>query len=146
MQHLLAAGIAALGLLAGPVVAQELPFAVQEPVEELVELDTVVVYGGYAIPRMWKVSKDDHVMWVLGTGVPPPAGVKWTTTQVEVHVAESQLVLYPGLANVDPDIGFFNVIGLVPAAFKAAKNPDGKKLKDVVPADPYRPCAVLRST
>jgi hypothetical protein len=145
MRHLLAAGIAAMGLLAGPIEAQELPFAVQEPVETLDELDTVVVYGGYAIPKMWKVSKGDHVMWVLGTGVPPPAGVNWRTTHVEAHVAESQLVLYPGWSTVDPDVGFFNVIALVPAAFKAAKNPDGKKLKDVLPADTYARWRVLKT-
>jgi hypothetical protein len=145
MQHLLAAGIAALGLLAGPIAAQELPFAVQEPVEKPDELDTVVVYGGFATPKMWKVTKGDHVMWVLGTGVPPPAGVKWRTTQLDAHVAESQLVLYPGWANIDPDVGFFKVIALVPAAFKAAKNPDGKKLKDVLPADTYARWRVLKT-
>jgi hypothetical protein len=146
MKKQLTAGIAAFCLFSGlPLMAQESLLFPQEPDEQLVELEPIVIVGGYATPKIWKVSKGDHVLWVLGTGVPPPAGVRWRTTEVEAHVAESQLVLYPGWSTVDPDIGFFKVIALVPAAFKAAKNPDGKKLKDVLPADTYARWRVLKT-
>src|SRR5687768_1077919 len=35
-------------------------------------LDTVVVSGKQPGPGLWKVSNDDHVMWVLGTISPLP--------------------------------------------------------------------------
>ena len=40
-----------LGVLAGGVAE-----------EDLDELDPVVIVGGFATPKMWKVSKGDHVL------------------------------------------------------------------------------------
>jgi hypothetical protein len=135
-----ATGIALLALLAG------LPLMAQEPAEKLDELETIVVYGGYAMPPMWKVSKGDHVMWVLGDAA-APAGTQWRFEQVEARVAESQLVMYPGSAH--PDIGFFTVVGmltLLPAAYKAqTKIPGNKTLKDVLPPEVYARWRVLKA-
>jgi hypothetical protein len=86
------------------------------------------------------------VMWVLGNAT-APAGAKWRFEPVEAHIAESQLVLYPG--QLDHDIGFFRTIGLialVPSAFKAAKNPGKKTLKDVLPPEVYARWRVLKTT
>lgn len=112
---------------------------------KLDELEPVVIVGGFATPKMWKVSKGDHVMWVLG-GESIPAGVRWQFEQVDARIAESQLVLYPGLATTDVDVGFFRMVTLVPTAFKTAKNPDGKTLKDVLPPDLYARWRVLKTT
>jgi hypothetical protein len=112
--------------------------------EKLEELEPVVVVGGFATPRMWKVSKGDHAMWVLG-GEAIPAGVQWRFDQVDARIAESQLVLYPGRAGADLDVGFFRIVTLVPTAFKAAKNPKGKTLKDVLPQDLYARWRVLKT-
>ncbi len=143
MNRLVAA--AALVLLAGPVLAQEAP---EEPdgMDALDELETIVIIGGYSAPKMWKVSSGDHVMWVLGNPGPAPQGVKWRPEQVEARVAESQLVLYPGWVNAGLDIGLFKAITLIPAAFKAAKNPDNKKLKDVLSPETYVRWRVLKTT
>ncbi|MEO6078764.1 MAG: TraB/GumN family protein [Steroidobacteraceae bacterium] len=113
--------------------------------EKLDELEPVVIVGGFATPKMWKVSKGDHVLWVLGGEAIPP-GVQWRFEQVDARIAESQLVLYPGLATVDMDVGFFRIVTLVPTAFKTAKIPDGKTLKDVLPPDLYARWRVLKTT
>ncbi|HTQ36704.1 MAG TPA: TraB/GumN family protein [Steroidobacteraceae bacterium] len=129
-----------------PLMAQEPPVAAPAPAENPDELDPIVIYGGYATPKMWKISKGDHVMWVLGDTL-APAGTTWRFGRVEAHVAESQLVIYPGDAR--PDIGFFNGIGLLtllPAAYKAmTKIPDNKTLKDVLPPEVYERWRVLRT-
>ncbi len=140
MQKQLAAGLAAFGLLSGIAWAEEAP----EQQQKLDELETVVVTG-VPVPRLWKVSKGDHVMWVAGNAW-LSAGRTWRSDQVDAHVAESQLVLYPGQVNARPDIGLLKAITLLPAAFKAAKNPDGKTLKDVLPAETYARWRVLKTT
>jgi hypothetical protein len=145
----LAALLAVCCLFAGlPLRAQELPFLVPVPAEQQLdeELETIVINGGLATPQMWKVSKGDHVLWMLGDA-PAPAGAQWRFDQVEARLAESQLLLYPG--SVDVDIGFFKVIGLatqLPLAYKSmTKNPGDKTLKDVLPPDVYERWRVLKT-
>ena len=140
-------GIIACCLLAGMPLMAQVPFLpAQESAEQKpVELEPIVIYGGVATPKMWKVSKGDHVLWVLANAT-APAGAKWRFDPVEAHIAESQLVLYPG--QLDHDIGFFKTIGLitlVPSALKAAKNPDKKTLKDVLPPQVYARWRVLKT-
>jgi hypothetical protein len=140
--------MAALAVLTGPVIAQE-PAEETEAFDELEaldELEVVVIVGGFATPRMWKVSRGDHVMWVLGNSGSAPAGVKWRSEQLEARVAQSKVVMYPGWVNTGPDIGVLKAITLLPAAFKAAKNPDGKKLKAVLPPETYARWRVLKTT
>lgn len=129
-----------------PLGAQELPFIAPAPEEQLPELETVVVYGGLATPQMWKVSKDDHVLWLLGDA-PAPAGSQWRFDQVEARLAESRLVMYPG--RVDVDVGFFRVVGLLTMARSAymaiTRNPDGKTLEDVLPPEVYERWRALKT-
>jgi len=121
------------------------PALVDEPAQEILdELETVVIVGGLATPKMWRVTKDDHVMWVLGlSGV--PAGARWRTEEMEARIAASQLVLYPGYASAQPDIGVLKLVTLLPTAFKAAKNPDKQTLEDVLPPDTYARWRVLKT-
>ncbi len=146
MHKQLAAGLAAFALLSGIARAQEAPqqTEAQQEREELEELETVVVTGE-PVPRLWKVSKGDHVLWVTNNAV-LAAGRKWRTDVVDARVAESQLVIYPGRAYAAPDVGLLKGITLLPAAFRAAKNPDRKTLKDVLPAETYARWRVLKTT
>ena len=83
---------------------------------------------------MWKVSKGDHVLWILTTVYPLPKKMMWESKQVDDVIAQSQEVM----SNVvgDPEIGFFHKLTLLPSLMSAEKNPDGKTLKDVLsPAD-----------
>ncbi len=101
------------------------------------DLDTIVVSGRYAGPGLWKVRSGDRVMWILGTQSPLPKRMEWDSTQVERRVSEAQEVLMPPTVNVDADVGFFRGLTLLPSLFKARKNPDGKTLRDVLPATQY---------
>jgi hypothetical protein len=138
MQKQLAAAIAALSLLSAEMPAAELV------AEKLDELETVLIVGEQPGPGLWKVSKGDHVMWVLAMHQPLPRGMTWRSHRVEARIAESQEVLYSGGVNIDAGIGLLKGITLIPAALKASKIPDKKTLKDVLPADTYGKWTALR--
>ena len=101
------------------------------------EMETVLVTGEQPGPGLWKVSRDGHVMWVFGTIFEVPDTIAWRTKELEARIAESQEVLYPGWPDVRLDVSVFQALTMVPLAFKAAKNPEGAKLKDALSAEDY---------
>jgi hypothetical protein len=105
----------------------------------------VVVSGTLPGPGLWKVAKDGHVMWVLGTQSPLPKHMQWHSKQVEDALAASQEVIYPPSRGISVDGGgFFRSLLLLPKVYGARKNPDGKTLHDVLPADLYARWLPLR--
>ncbi|MGH8085326.1 MAG: TraB/GumN family protein [Lysobacter sp.] len=99
-------------------------------------MNAVVVSGRQPGPGLWKVvSNDGHALWVLGTVEPLPRELQWQSTEVEAVIAQADEVLSaPGIA-VYWDLGFFSSLALLPSALRVRRNPDGKKLEDVLPAD-----------
>jgi uncharacterized protein YbaP (TraB family) len=57
---------------------------------DVVEID---VTGERPGPGMWKVSKDNHVLWIMGTLEPLPKKMTWRSKALEGVLAESQEVL-----------------------------------------------------
>jgi len=111
---------------------------VQPPVSAKVrELDTVVVRGVQPGPGLWKVSKGDHVMWILGTLTPLPRDITWNSHHVEAVIATSQEVVVGPEAKLKSNAGLFATMAALPALIGVRNNPDDKKLRDVVPADLY---------
>lgn len=104
---------------------------------DIVDLQAMVVRGEQPGPGLWKVSRGDHVLWILGTLAPLPRDIQWRATEVEQVIAQSQQVLMPPAVKVDADVGFFGKLALVPSAMKAMKNEDGRRLQEVLPADLY---------
>jgi uncharacterized protein YbaP (TraB family) len=110
----------------------------------LAGIPEVVVSGEQPGPGLWKVSKGDHVLWVLGTVRVLPKHMKWRSQGVETVLASSQVMLsYPG-ATPDANIGFFSVLALVPSLFGIEKLPDGGTLQTVLPAQLYARWTVQR--
>jgi hypothetical protein len=150
----MAGGLGALvAVLAGPVGAlpvDRLPGAVASAQSStqsstqtstsgqgIVDLQAMVVHGVQPGPGLWKVSRGENVLWILGTLAPLPRDIQWRSTEVEQTIAQSQQVLMPPRVNVDADVGFFGKLALVPSAMKAMKNNDGRELQEVLPADLY---------
>ena len=97
----------------------------------------VVVTGALPGPGMWKVSKGDHMMYVLGTVSPLPKRMEWISRDVEKALAESGEVLLGSGVVVDADVGFFGKLALLPSLIGIRKSPDGAELKDLVSAESY---------
>ncbi len=107
-------------------------------------IETVVVTGAQPGPRLWKVSKGDHVLWILGTLSPLPKDMEWASGQAAARIREAKEILRPPSARIDADVGFFGALTLLPSAMSARKNPDGKTLQQVLPAPMYARWLVLK--
>ncbi|MFK2878308.1 TraB/GumN family protein [Rhodanobacter hydrolyticus] len=121
------------------------PSTVAPPVPANVPLlAPTVVTGVVSGPGLWKVSKDGHVLWVLGTLSPLPAHMQWESHQVEQVIARSKQVLTQPRLELKADIGFFGKLFLLPSAYGARKNPDGKSLNQVMDAPTYARWLILK--
>lgn len=104
---------------------------------KVIDLGTVVVTGSQPGPGLWKVTKGDHTLWILGTLSPLPRRMQWESANVQRVIADSQEVLgSPGIT-VKTNQGMFRTLLLLPSLFKARKNPEGKTLQELVPPAQY---------
>jgi hypothetical protein len=109
-------------------------------------LETVLVSGEQPGPGMWKVSKGDNVLWIVGVQSPMPKKMTWRAKKVEATVANSQEVLGQPSASVSlKQIGYFRALTLIPSAMESVKNPDGATLREILPAGVYTRWVALRS-
>lgn len=132
--------LAVLAGISSPAIAQEAePPAVETNAAASDErlLDAVVVSGRVNGPGLWKVSKGGHVMWVLGTTSPLPRGIDWDTRELEEKIGQSQEWIQAPGATFSPKGGVVGGLLLLPAALKVRKNPEGKRLQEVIPASDY---------
>jgi hypothetical protein len=106
-------------------------------------LDEIVVSGEYPGPGMWKITRADdaanHVLWIVSEPPPLPKRMKWKSSDVEAVALGAQEILRDSSVSMEPDekIGFFRGITLLPAILEARRNPDEKKLQELVPPDLY---------
>ena len=98
-------------------------------------IQEVIVSGEQPGPPLWKVSRGDHVMFVLGTIIPLPKKITWRSREVESVISRAQEVI--AQETVSANIGFFRGMRLLPAALRARRNPDGAELKDILTPDLY---------
>ena len=100
-------------------------------------LDEIVVTGEQPGPAMWKVSKDGHTMWIMGTTAPVPSKVTWHSRQVEAVIERSGEILGNTSVRTTLGIGLFAALRLIPSALRTRNNPDGSTLREALPADAY---------
>ncbi len=126
-------------ILSAGIAAQEPPAEVPQAERENddIAVEEVVVSVARPGPGLWRVSKDEHELWVLGTVSPVPKRMKWDSTLVEGVIEDAGLVLLGPRIEVDADVGFFGAMALLPSAMRMRNNPEKEKLKDVMPADEY---------
>lgn len=103
----------------------------------------VVISGRYRGPKLWRVSKDGHVLWVLGTVAPLPKHMIWQTGDIQRLLRHAQEVIpaWPAVG-----IGFhpFLAIHLYALWREAQTNPGDAPLKAVLPPPLYARFSALR--
>jgi len=102
-----------------------------------VTLAPVAVTGVLPGPALWKVSKDGHVMWILGITSPLPKGMQWESSKVERLIASSRQVLKPPGMEIGAKVGFWGRLFLIPSMIGLKQLPDGETLQQVLPPDLY---------
>lgn len=136
-----------MSLLAAPAWAQSSDAPLHEAAvnesEGQAAPETIRVVAQRPGPGLWKVSKGEHVLWVLGTYAPLPKDMTWRSRQVETVVAQSQEFLSEPGASAKP--GFFKSITLLPSMIGVRKNPDGATLRDVLAPEDYARWSALKA-
>ncbi len=137
-----------LSLMPGIAIAQDAGATGADTVvvdeKGVIDMEAVVVSGMQPGPGLWKVRHGDHLLYLLGTQSPLPKGMTWRSDEVTQVLQLADEVLGPPGVTVNADVGFFRGLSMLPSALKAAKNPDGEKLQDVLPPELYARWSVLK--
>jgi uncharacterized protein YbaP (TraB family) len=104
--------------------------ASEEPMEE------VVVTGEHEGPRLWKVHKGDHVLWILGTVTPLPKKMIWQSDAVATVLQQSQEVV-PGWPAFGIGSNPFTLLRVWIQWHNMQKIPEGMNLREVLPPELY---------
>jgi uncharacterized protein YbaP (TraB family) len=103
----------------------------------------VVISGRYSGPKLWRVTKDGHVLWLLGTLEPLPKRMVWQTEDIEglLHHTQEVIPAWPSVG-----IGFhpFTALRLYALWRKSQTNPGGASLQAVLPPALYARFSALK--
>src|SRR5690242_850157 len=142
--HALAAPPAAAAPVssASPAAAAQSPAASSTPAEE--PMQEVVISGEHEGPRMWKVHKGDHVLWILGTVTPLPKKMIWQSDAVEAVLQQSQEVV-PAWPAFGIGANPFTMLRVWIQWRSMQKSPDRMNLQQVLPQPLYARFAALKT-
>jgi uncharacterized protein YbaP (TraB family) len=131
--------LAAAWLSFGSVQADSAPVPVSEaPMEE------IVVTGEHEGPRLWKVHKGDHVLWILGTVTPLPKKMIWQSDAVAAVLQQSQEVV-PAWPAFGIGANPFTALRVWIEWRSIQKIPDRMDLREVLPPELYARFAALKA-
>ncbi|HWW21768.1 MAG TPA: TraB/GumN family protein [Steroidobacteraceae bacterium] len=117
-------------------VGAPLPAAEAPPPPGLTQLEEISVTGERPGPRLWKVSREDHVLWLLGTLTHIPRKMTWRSTQVETALGSSQELLDSGFS-ISASIGPISAVRLYFQFRHTERTPEHTTLKTWVPPPLY---------
>jgi uncharacterized protein YbaP (TraB family) len=95
-------------------------------------LSTVTITGQVPGPALWKMTKGEHVLWLMGTVDLLPKNIQWYSKDVETAIASSQQVVGISYGSLN-----VNVFARLFQLSSVEKIPNGKKLADVLPPELY---------
>jgi len=106
-------------------------------------IEEVDVVGERPGPSLWRVSRGDHVLWLLGTLDPLPRKMTWRSREVESVVMQSQEILASN-PSVSAHIGPIMAIRLYLQWRRTEKIPEKADLRALLPAPLYARFAALK--
>ena len=115
--------------------AQEVGGSKPPPVDRFEE--EIQVLGKLPRPPFWKVTKDDHVLWILGTPERVPDNLLWQSDFVEHVLAHSSEYL----TSADVRVTASNPVKVMRGLKKYRRTrriPDRGTLEDLLPEDLYQ--------
>ena len=113
-------------------IAQENDESRPAPVEVVEE--EIQVVGDLPGPPLWKVTRDDHVLWIFGTPKLVPDDLPWHPDSVDHALAHSSEYLPPPSLRVS----LINPVKAWRLIKRIRRIPDQGTLEDVLPEDLYR--------
>ena len=120
---------ATLDAIASDVAQEAAPASIEE----------VLVTGQQPGPGLWKVTHpaagNDHVLWILGSCGPLPRKMRWRSSELESVLAGSRELIGP--IAMRAEVGPLGGITLPPVLLGLRRNPDGRRLQEVLPPDLY---------
>lgn len=124
-----------------PVVASP---ADQATPEQGAPLQEVEVLGEQPGPGLWKVTRGDHVLWLLGTLDHVPKRMTWHSRTVETALKGSQ-VLLPNRTAVSARLGPVLLVRLYVQWRGVQRDPDHTRLRDWLSAPMYQRFEALKA-
>jgi hypothetical protein len=136
-----------LALAWQPLLSQDSGTSAVAPESAVTE--EVIVTGEQPGPQLWKATRDDHVLWILGT----VAEITWRAKQVAAVLDDTQQVIDQQLqgttwpANIEIDLATISPLKMISAGRKInkiRKEHAPPPLREVVPAPLYERFAALK--
>ncbi|HEY6482374.1 MAG TPA: TraB/GumN family protein [Steroidobacteraceae bacterium] len=132
------------GLLAGAATGWSLAAQSERAPDSDTPMAEVVIEGKHEGPRMWRVTRGDHVLWILGTISPLPRRLIWQSDAVDTILQESQEVL-PAWPSIGIGANPFTALRLYFTWRKIQKSPDHMRLQAQLPPDLYSRFSALKA-
>ena len=107
-------------------------------------MEEIVVTGEHEGPRLWRVRKGDHTLWILGTVTPLPKKMIWQSDAVEAVVQESQEVV-PAWPAFGIGANPFTALRVWMQWHNMQKIPDRMDLQQVLPPATYARFSALKA-
>lgn len=132
------------GFIAAPGVTYAADPPSSTPLAGATPTEEVVVEGKHEGPRMWRVAKGEHVLWILGTISPLPRKMTWQSDSVETVLRETQEVL-PAWPSIGVGANPFTALRLYFTWRKIQKSPDHTRLQEQLPPQLYARFSALKA-
>ena len=137
-RHALALSAALASLLVAPP-----PLSRAQAPSAAAPLEQINIVGERPGPRLWKVTRGDHVLWLLGTLNHLPSSLRWRPGEIDGVLRQAREVLASS-PDVSAGLGPIGTIRLYFQWRRTEKNPDRTTLRDWLPAPLYARFEALR--
>ena len=132
------------GVLLAGTLALAQPAATSAPAAEEAPLQEIVVEGQHEGPRMWKVRKGEHVLWVLGTISPLPKKMVWQPDAVREVLHQTQEVV-PAWPTYGIGANPITALRVYIEWRRLQKPPDNLPLRQTLPPELYARVEALKA-